>query len=206
MKQVFLNPYIWLIAFANFFVYTIRYALFDWGPTMLKESKGIGTDTSGWMLAGFEIAGVAGMLLGGWITDKVFGGRGSRTCLFCMVLAALCVFGFWEFAGNSKYLLTGFMCAIGFFIYAPQALVGITAANLGTKRAAATAAGLTGLFGYLSTIASGWGFAKLVDRYGWNTGFGALVVAGVIGAILFGLAWRAAPSGYATARSETSAE
>src|SRR5260221_8704180 len=43
--------------------------------------------------------------------------------------------------------------AAGFFDYGPQCLIGLAAANL----AAATAAGLTGLFGYLSTILSGWG-------------------------------------------------
>jgi phosphoglycerate transporter family protein len=200
-KQVFLNPYIWFITLANFFVYTVRYAMFDWGATMLKESKGIGPATSGWMLGGFEIAGVAGMLLGGWLTDKAFGGRGSRTCLFCMILVAFCTFGFWKFSGSSVAINAGFLCAIGFFIYAPQALVGITAANLATKRAAATAGGLTGLFGYLSTLASGYGFAKLIELSGWNAGFAVLVVVGLIGAVLFGLAWNAAPSGYAAARS-----
>ena len=50
-------------------------------------------------------------------------------------------------------------------------LVGITAANLATKRAAATAVGFTGLFGYLSTVLSGWGLGKLVEQEGWNAGF-----------------------------------
>ncbi|HTY86265.1 MAG TPA: MFS transporter, partial [Candidatus Acidoferrum sp.] len=31
LRQVFGNKYIWLLATANFFVYTIRYAVFDWG-------------------------------------------------------------------------------------------------------------------------------------------------------------------------------
>nr|WP_040547617.1 MFS transporter [Pedosphaera parvula] len=200
-KQVFGNPYIWLISGANFFVYMVRYAVLDWGATMLKEAKGIELAHAGWMLFGFEVSGVIGMLLGGWLTDKVFGGRGARTCLFCMMLAGLAVWGFWKLAGNSAVASTGFLCAAGFFIYAPQALVGIMAANLGTKRAAATAAGLTGLFGYLSTVASGWGLGRLVQTQGWNAGLAVLVGASLIGATLFALAWNAAPSGYAQARS-----
>lgn len=47
------------------------------------------------------------------------------------------------------------LCAAGFFIYGPQALIGIIVANLATKRAAATAAGFTGMFGYASTVVSG---------------------------------------------------
>jgi OPA family glycerol-3-phosphate transporter-like MFS transporter/OPA family sugar phosphate sensor protein UhpC-like MFS transporter len=32
-RQVFRNPYIWILSVANFFVYSIRYAVFDWGRT-----------------------------------------------------------------------------------------------------------------------------------------------------------------------------
>ena len=37
-KYVFGNKYIWLLAFANFFVYIIRFAALDWGPTLLTEA------------------------------------------------------------------------------------------------------------------------------------------------------------------------
>ena len=57
----------------------------------------------------------------------------------------------------------------GFFIYGPQALVGIAAANIATKRAAATAGGFCGLFGYGSTIVSGWGMGMLVQYTDWRT-------------------------------------
>ena len=39
IQQVFCNPYIWILSLANFFVYAMRYAVFDWGPTMLLEAK-----------------------------------------------------------------------------------------------------------------------------------------------------------------------
>src|SRR5437016_14262583 len=37
IKHVFLNHYIWIVSLANFFVYIIRYAVLDWGPTLLTE-------------------------------------------------------------------------------------------------------------------------------------------------------------------------
>ena len=40
-KQVFGNPYLWILGLANFFVYSVRYAVLDWGPTLLEEWKGI---------------------------------------------------------------------------------------------------------------------------------------------------------------------
>ncbi|HET6407147.1 MAG TPA: MFS transporter, partial [Chthoniobacteraceae bacterium] len=151
-KKVFCNKYIWLVGIANFFVYTVRYSILDWGPTFLTESKDVKLTHAGWMVAAFEISGVFGMLLGGWLTDRVFGGRGSRACLFYMAATGLSIFLFWKAPAHSAFLSTSLLCAAGFFIYGPQALIGIIGANLATKRAAGTAAGFTGIFGYASTV------------------------------------------------------
>lgn len=59
-KHVFGNPTIWVLAFANFFVYIVRYAVLDWGPTLLGEWKGISIQHAGWMVAAFEISGILG--------------------------------------------------------------------------------------------------------------------------------------------------
>jgi phosphoglycerate transporter family protein len=196
-EKVFSNRYIWILSLANFFVYTIRYAVLDWGPTLLKETKGMTLASAGWTVAAFELAGVSGMLVGGWVTDRFFGGRGARTCVFCMLLCGASVLAFWKLPPDSPRLLTtGVLMAAGFFIYAPQALVGISAANLATKKAAATAVGLTGIFGYASSIVSGWGLGTLVERYGWDRGFVAMIAAAGVGAAIFLLAWPAMAHGY----------
>jgi OPA family glycerol-3-phosphate transporter-like MFS transporter/OPA family sugar phosphate sensor protein UhpC-like MFS transporter len=69
-------------------------------------------------------------------------------------------------------------------------------ANLATKHAAATAVGLTGLFGYLSTVVSGWGIGFVAQHYGWHAGFMAICGFSVIGTVLFALAWFAPAHGY----------
>jgi OPA family glycerol-3-phosphate transporter-like MFS transporter/OPA family sugar phosphate sensor protein UhpC-like MFS transporter len=195
--HVFGNPFIWVIALANFFVYAVRYAVLDWGPTLLNESKGVKLSHAGWMVAAFELAGVAGMLFSGWLTDRVFGGRGARTCVLSMLGAIGAILLLWKFPGRSAVAYTAALCTAGFFIYGPQALVGIAVANLATKRAAATAVGLTGIFGYASTILSGWGLGLLVQRYGWDRGFLAMLIVGVLGTICFAAAWPAKAHGYA---------
>jgi OPA family glycerol-3-phosphate transporter-like MFS transporter/OPA family sugar phosphate sensor protein UhpC-like MFS transporter len=197
-KHVFGNPYIWCISLANFFVYILRFAILDWGPTLLKEMKGFSLLHAGWMVAGFEVSGLIGMLLAGWATDRFFRGRGSRTCVFCMIGAAAAMFAFWKLPMHSPVQAAVLLGTAGFFIYGPQALIGITAANLATKRAAATAAGLTGLFGYASTVVSGWGLGLLVQRAGWDVAFGALLGIGAIGTFMFILAWPAKAHGYQT--------
>ncbi len=199
-RQVFANPFIWWISLANFFVYILRFAVLDWGPTLLKEMKHFPLQQTGWVVAAFEGSGIIGMLLAGWITDRVFGGRGPRTCVFCMIGAAAALTLFW-LGASTPAAATVLLAAAGFFIYGPQALIGITAANLATKRAAATAAGFTGLFGYASTIISGWGLGLLVEKAGWHTAFGALLGIGALGTFMFILAWRAPAHGYGPASS-----
>jgi OPA family glycerol-3-phosphate transporter-like MFS transporter/OPA family sugar phosphate sensor protein UhpC-like MFS transporter len=185
-----------LFALANFFVYTIRYGMLDWGPTMLKETRGIQILQSGWMMAAFEGAGLVGMLAAGWLTDRIFGGRGARMCLVCMVLCCGVMLLFWKVPGQSVWMSTGLLMLAGFFIYGPQALVGISVANLATKEAAATAVGLTGIFGYASKVLSGWGLGLLVQRYGWDRAFACLVVVCVGGIVMFAVAWGARAHGY----------
>ncbi len=197
LKQVFANPYIWILAVAMFFVYTVRYAVLDWGPTLLSEAKGVHLRHAGWMVGAFEVSGIAGMLVSGWLTDKVFGGRGARVCLIFMVLAGLSVLLFWRLPGQSRWVSALLLCCAGFFIYGPQALVGVVTANLATKRAAATAIGFTSIFAYASTVLSGWGLGWLVERYGWDAGLGGLVGVAAVGSLLFVLAWPAKPHGYA---------
>jgi sugar phosphate permease len=195
-EHVFRNKYIWLVSLANFFVYTIRYAVFDWGPTMLTETKHFKITHAGWMLAAFELFGLLGALIGGRITDRWFGGRAIRVSLIYMILAGLSIYVLWKLPARSELLNTVVLSAAGFFIYGPQCLLAIAAANLATKRAAATAVGLTGLFGYASTVLSGWGIGWLVDNHGWNAAFQALLGVAAVGTLLFACAWPAKAHGY----------
>ena len=71
-QQVFLNPCIWYISLANFFVYILRFAVLDWGPTLLKEMKRFLVHKRGWMVGAFEVSGIVGRLLAGWATDRFF--------------------------------------------------------------------------------------------------------------------------------------
>jgi OPA family glycerol-3-phosphate transporter-like MFS transporter/OPA family sugar phosphate sensor protein UhpC-like MFS transporter len=196
LQQVFRNPYIWILSVANFFVYSIRYAVFDWGPTLLTEAKHIRIMHAAWMLAGFEVFGLAGAILGGWLTDRFLGGRAARACVLYMALAGVSVLLLWRIQTHSELVITSLLCATGFFVYGPQCLLAISCANLATKRAAATAIGLTSIFGYASTVLSGWGLGTLVQHYGWDTGFAVLLGCSVAGTLLFVIAWPAKAHGY----------
>ena len=113
-----------------------------------------------------------------------------------MALAAISVLLLWKIQTQSELLITGLLCATGFFVYGPQCLLAVACVNLATKRAAATAVGLTSIFGYASTTLSGWGLGYLVDHYGWDAAFSGLVACAVAGTVLFIIAWPAKAHGY----------
>lgn len=200
-RMVFRNKVIWLVAFANFFVYIVRFGFLDWGPTFLKQYKGIAVSKGGIMIIAFELAAVVGTIFSGWITDKVFKGRGVRTCVFCMLFAALCAFGFWFLPNNAPtWQATLLLMGTGFFIYGPQALVCIVAANQATKNAAAMATGFMGIMGYASTVVSGIGLALISKYLGWGTALGFIAGFAFIGMVFFLLAWNAKADGYGKQR------
>src|SRR5207245_5195096 len=135
-------------------------------------------------------------MFGGWLTDRFLGGRAVRACVVYMALAGVSLFVFWKLPLQSELLTTALLGAAGFFVYGPQCMRAVTAANLATKRGAATAIGLTSIFGYASTVLSGWGLGALVQRYGWNIAFEGLIIVAALGSILFAMAWKAKAHGY----------
>ena len=196
-RLVFGNRVIWIVGLANFFVYVVRFGFLDWGPTFLKQFKGIPVAKGGLMIISFELAAVVGTIFCGWITDKLFGGRGTRTCVFCMMFTALFAFGFWYLPdGASLWSATLLLMGAGFFIYGPQSLIGVVASKQATKNAAALANGFVGMMGYASTTVSGIGIAFIKEHYGWGVTLCSIAGFAIVGMILFLLAWNASADGY----------
>ena len=198
LHRVYLNPTIWMVGCCCFMVYLTRFAILDWGPMLLKESKGASLASAGWIVAMFEISGILGTLFSGWATDRLAGGRAPRVCLFMMLGAAVFMGAFWLIPpGASPLLYVATLSGAGFCIYGPQALTGVTAVNLATKRFAGTAVGFTSLFSYGSVLCSGWGMGLLADRTGgWSVPFVSVIVATLVGVALFGFLWNTKPNGY----------
>lgn len=133
----------------------------------------------------------------GRLGDRPLLWRARTTSLRALYGFGYGVYSFiWGLQEPSMWLATCLLGAAGFCIYGPQALVGIAAANIATKKAAATAVGFTGLFGYASTLVSGWGLGLLAQHYGWDVAVGALILIAVVGTLIFMAAWTAKANGY----------
>jgi OPA family glycerol-3-phosphate transporter-like MFS transporter len=189
--HVFRNRLLWYLAITNVFVYTVRYGVVDWVPTFLKEAKGHSVDTSSWAYFIYEWAGIPGTLVCAWLSDKVFKGKRGPASLVFMILVTAAVGVYWiNPAGNPGVDMVALM-AIGFLIYGPVMLIGLHALDLVPKKAAGTAAGLTGLFGYFGgAFAANIAIGAAVDHFGWNGGFWLLFGSCLISVGLFALVWR----------------
>lgn len=83
------------------------------------------------------------------------------------------------------------LVAIGFLIYGPVMLVGLYALELVPKKAAGTAAGLTGLFGYLlGTVSANAVVGYRRDAFGCNGGFMVMIASCLISIALFVMTMR----------------
>ena len=198
-RMVFLNPVIWMLGLCNFAINAARALVADWGPTMLQEAKGLTSSEAGTAIMLFEFAGIAGMLFAGWATDRFFGGRAPRLCLFLMAITAALVAAFWFLpaGGATGFLAVAALCLAGFTLYGPQALTGVTATNTSTKLYAGTSIGFISLFSYVGVAVSGKVCGSLAQATGaWRAP--VLVIAGVaaVGAVLFLLLWNVRANSY----------
>jgi len=192
-RWVFRNPKVWGIAIADFFVYTVRFAALDWGIVLLMETKGLSLVAATTLCFVFEIVGGnLGMVVAGWATDRFFGSCAHRTSVLCMVGAALAIAAFWFVPVSAPLVvkLLPFMM-IGFFIYGPQALLGVATTQQATPRAAGVAGGFVGIFSYASTILSGIGFGFVAQHWGWNAAYATILAAALVGGTVLSLIWRA---------------
>lgn len=200
INHILLNRYLWLFAFANFFVYIVRYSMLDWGPVYLREAKNATLDDGGIAVFLIEFGGIPSTLLVGWLSDKV-GGRRGMVSLLCMI-PILIAFAVIRFNPPGRLWLDMTMLVIiGFFVYPPVMLLGVAALDLTSKKAVGTAAGFVGLFGYVGRTVQakglGWMAKYFSDKYdamvAWNIVIHTILLCTLLSIILLAFTWKIKP-------------
>lgn len=193
-KQIFIefiikNSYIWLLAIAYFFVYAVRTGINDWTALFLVESKGYSSIGANGCVSLFEVGGFFGSLVAGWSSDRLFGAkRGPINVLFSlgMLLAISC---FWCIPQGYILFDSVVMFLIGFFIFGPQMMIGLAAAELSHKKAAATSTGFVGFFAYIGAACAGYPLGTITQSLGWGGFYFSLVICCIISTILLLPLW-----------------
>lgn len=180
MEYVFKNKYMWLLAFSYFFLYVVRTGMNDWTALYLIESKGytqIGANASA---SFFELGGFLGSLSAGWASDRLFGARRGPVNVLFAAGIAISILIFWLIPGNHAWLNSVAIFLIGYSIFGPQMLIGVAAAEMSHKKAAAASTGFVGFFAYLGAAIAGYPLGKITQEFGWEGYFWSLFVCSLI--------------------------
>jgi sugar phosphate permease len=172
-----------------FFVKFIRYAIWSWAPYFLDLNFGLEGDDAGYFSTTFDVAGIAGVLAAGWLSDKVFKSRRAIVSLIFMVgMAASCVA---LFVGGqaSPVIFAVLLGFVGFTLYGPDALMtGAGAMDIGSKRGATFVAGVINGMGSIGSVVQELVIGKMYDDSDGELGpiFGLLMAASVGATVLIG--------------------
>jgi OPA family sugar phosphate sensor protein UhpC-like MFS transporter len=203
---VLTNKWIWMLAIASFFVYIVRMAINDWSALYLIETKGYSMIKANSCVSLFDIGGLFGMILAGWLSDKLHEGRrGPINVIFS--LGMFCSIGaFWLWPNLSGMMTSIVLFMIGFFLFGPQMLIGLAAAELSHKKAAGTASGFAGWFAYFGAAGAGYPLGKVAQVYGWSGYFTVLAVCCALTVLLFIPMWNAKSGSQKVIKPEAAGE
>lgn len=174
------NKTIWALAAAYFFVYIVRSGINDWTALFLVESKGYSQLAANGSVSVFEAGGFVGNLVAGWSSDYFFGARRCPVnAIFSLGIVAS-VFALWCVPEGYYILDNVAMFMIGLTVFGPQMLIGVAAAELSHKKAAATATGFIGWFAYVGSASAGYPLGRIAQDWGWEGFFWVMSVCSVL--------------------------
>lgn len=167
-QYVFFNKYIWLLALSYALVYVVRTAINDWGNIYLTEKYHYDLVSANSALSLFEVGGFIGSLVAGWGSDKLFASnRGPMALLFAIGIF-FSIIAMWLMPKENFILQAGIFFSVGFFVFGPQMLIGMAAAECSHKKTPASATGFVGLFAYLGAAIAGYPLALVMESYHWS--------------------------------------
>ena len=142
-------PAIWVLCLASATTYVTRYAINSWGILYLQEARGFTLPQAGTLLMISTVAGIAGAIAFGFISDKFFATRRPPVNLLfgiCELLGLLLFF----YGPTSMPMLVVSMLLFGMGMMGlVMSLGGLFAVDIAPKRVAGAAMGVIGIFSYI---------------------------------------------------------
>ncbi|RQF30688.1 MFS transporter [Pseudomonas aeruginosa] len=152
------NPHVLVLGLAYFLLKPARYAILLWGPVIIYERMPeIGKVASAIVPSAFEVAGLAGPILIGLASDKLFGARRMPACVLSLAALTVSLALFVPaMQSGSLYLVVGLLFMMGVTLYGPDSMIsGAAAIDFGTSEAAGTATGFVNGCGSVGAILGG---------------------------------------------------
>lgn len=187
-EYIFKNNIIWVLALSYAVIYVIRTGINDWGNLYLIETHHYDLLTANATVMMFEIGGFFGAIVAGWGSDLLFkGNRSQMNVIYTLgiIISAVCL---WAVPIDSKYVFSVLFFMTGFFIFGPQFLIAMAAAENSHKYASGASTGFVSLFAYIGASAAGYPLSKVIEGYQWNGFYGLLLILSVVLVVLLFIA------------------
>lgn len=147
--SIFRIPAIWVLALASSTMYVTRYAIASWGILYLQEARGYGLAEASLFMAANTIAGIAGCLLFGYLSDKLFSARRPPANFLFAIVELIGLFLIFFGPQNHATLLVAFVLFGVGLNGLVTSLGGLFAVDIAPKKVAGAAMGLIGVFSYI---------------------------------------------------------
>lgn len=90
----------------------------------------------------------------------------------------------WFIPSDNYFIMCGLFFLMGFFIFGPQFLIAMAAAENSHKHASGSSTGFVSLFAYIGAAAAGAPLAWIIQSFHWNGFFGSLFIVSLACALL----------------------
>jgi OPA family glycerol-3-phosphate transporter-like MFS transporter len=171
LRKVFASPAAWLIALSSMCIGMVRNSIDHWWAGYMSTVFSVkSADLKSFVpyvvvSFGTPVAAIAGGLVAGNASDRLFGARRAPVIFFAFLGQALTLF-LLAHAVHSAWGGAVLLLAMAFFIQSAHSLVGGAASmDFGGKKAVATAAGLFDGAQYLAATFVGYGMGRLLDAF-----------------------------------------
>ncbi len=157
-------PEIWILALASAMVYVTRYAINSWGVLYLQEVRGYSLTEAGTLLMLSTVAGIAGAVGFGFLSDLVFKARRPPCNLLFGILELIgLVLIFYGPASTAMVVAGMILFGVG-LTGLVTSLGGLFATDICPKRVAGAAMGLIGVFSYIGAAIQEKASGVLIER------------------------------------------
>jgi len=142
-----------LVAGFYFFAKFIRYGLWSWAAYFLSHNYHLDKSEAALYSTAFDVVGIPGVFVTGWISDRYFQSRRGEIALIMMLGMMVATGLLMAFGGASVTVFVILLAAVGFTLYGPDALLtGAGAMDIGSRRLATFAAATISGFGSIGAV------------------------------------------------------
>jgi OPA family sugar phosphate sensor protein UhpC-like MFS transporter len=198
--SILVYPSIWILALASATNYVVRYAINSWGLLYLQEARGYTLVEASTLLMVNTLAGIAGCVVFGFMSDKVFGARRPPANLIFAVVEIAALLLIFYGPHNTPMLFFAFVLyGIGLNGLVTS-LGGLFGVDIAPKRAAGAVMGFVGIFSYIGAGIQENVSGYLIDKgttvvdgtriYDFSDAIAFWVGASVVSMLLAATLWR----------------